>query len=516
MGRLVYHRKKDSGTTYVYEVVDEHWDKQRKQMRSKQVCIGKLDLVSGLLIPSKRTRSEIPPAVTATTTVVGPMLILDKISQDTGLEATLKQAFPQQWDQILTLAGFLLCTGDALVHADAWCRNHDVPAAGPFASQRISDWLAAITEDGRQGFFRAWGKKISEKDYLCYDITSVSSYAKFNEYVHYGYNRDGEPLPQINLAMVYGQNSRLPVTYRTLPGAISDVSTIKKLLDSFDKLDYPAMALVMDRGFYSQKNVTDLFERRYHFIIGIPGHLKWVRSVIDDCQDALHSPRGYQRMDEESLYMHTELFQWPTNKRRCYLHVYYNPHRAADDQDAFTRRMLLCKEELESGDLNPAHEQDYEQYFVVKETPIRGRQVDYNDEAIKAYLSRYAGFFTILTTRKMEALEALQIYRNKDVVEKSFDDLKNQLDLKRLRMHSSGRMSSRIFVQFIALILLSQIQKTMRESTLSERYSPKLLLGEMEALTRINYTGRYKDITSEVSKSQREILEAFSIDPNTL
>jgi transposase len=120
-----------------------------------------------------------------------------------------------------------------------------------------------------------------------------------------------------------------------------------------------------------------------------------------------------------------------------------------------------------------------------------------------------------MTTRKLDALETLQIYRNKDVVEKCFDDLKNQLDLKRLRIHSSQRMSARIFVQFIALIFMSRIQMTMRESTLSERYSPRLLLEEMESLTRIHYTGKYKDITSEVSESQREILEAFSIDPNT-
>lgn len=516
MGRFVYHRKKDSGITYVYEVVEEHWDKERKQMRSKQACIGKLDPATGELIPSKRKKSEPPVAVTARTTVAGPTLILDKIAEDTGLKRTLRQAFPEHWDRILTLASFLLCTGGALVHADAWCRNHNVPAEGPFVSQRISEWLAAITEDGRQTFFKAWSKRVSEQDFLCYDITSVSSYSQFNEYVHYGYNRDGESLPQINIAMVYGQKSKLPVTYRTLPGAISDVSTIRKLLDSFEKLDYPDMALVMDRGFYSQKNVTDLFDRHYHFIIGIPGHLKWVRSTIDRCQDALQSPRGFRQMDDESLYMHTELFQWPENKRRCYLHIYYNPHRAADDQDTLTRRLLLCKQELESGHLNPAHEQDYEQYFIVKETPVRGRQVDYNDETIKAYRNKYAGFFTILSTRKMDALEVLQIYRDKDVIEKSFDDLKNQLDLKRLRIHSSGRMSARIFVQFIALILLSQIQKTTRNQSLSERYSPRLLLGEMESLTKIHYTGKYKDIFSEVSKSQREILEAFSINPTTL
>lgn len=516
MGRLVYHRKKDSGTTYVYEVVDEHWDKERKQMRSRQVCIGKLDPDTNEIIPSRKARLDPPAAETATTTVIGPMLVLDRIAQDTGLRNALKSAFPQEWPRILTLAAFLLCTGDALVHADAWCRNHFVPAEGPYSSQRISEWLSAITEDGRQTFFKAWGKRVSEKDFRCYDITSVSSYTQLNEYVRYGYNRDGEPLPQVNLAMVYGQRSRLPVTYRVLPGAIGDVSTVKRLLDGFEKLDFPALSLVMDRGFYSQKNVTDLFDRRYHFIIGVPGHLKWVKGVIDRCQDALSSPRGYQKLDDESLFMHTELMAWPENKRRCYLHVYYNPHRAADDQDALIRKLLLCKEALEAGKRNLAHEPDYEQFFLLKETPARGFMVDYNDAAINAYRNRYAGFFTILTTRKMDALEALEIYRGKDVVEKSFDDLKNQLDLKRLRMHSSGRMNARIFVQFIALILLSQVQKTLREQKLSDRFSPRLMLGELESLTRIRYTGKYKDLHSEVTKAQREILEAFSIDPNTL
>ena len=141
MGRLVYHRKKDTGTTYVYEVVEEHWDKQLKQMRSKQVCIGKLDPDTQELIPSKRDKNSTPDTVTASTSVVGPMLILDKIAQDTGLKDTLKRAFPEQWEQILTLAAFLACRGDALVHADAWCRNHAVQAGGSFVSQRISEWF---------------------------------------------------------------------------------------------------------------------------------------------------------------------------------------------------------------------------------------------------------------------------------------------------------------------------------------------------------------------------------------
>ena len=324
MGRLVHHHKKATGVTYVYEITEEYWDKERKQMRNKQVCIDKLDPETGELIPSKRRRSEERPsvAVTASTSVIGPTLLLDKIARETRLTKTLKHAFPEQWEQIVTLAFFLVCTGNALVHADTWCRNHEVPSTASHASQRVSELLQSITEDELQSFFKQWIREVSEKDFLCYDITSVSSYSELNEYVRYGYNRDGEPLPQVNLAMVYGQKTKLPVIFRVLPGSISDVSTVNKLLEGFDKLDFPTMDLVMDRGFYSQSNITELFNRRYNFTIGVPSNRKWVREVIDECQEALHSPRGYRQLDGTSLYMLTRLSQWPENGRRCYLHVF--------------------------------------------------------------------------------------------------------------------------------------------------------------------------------------------------
>lgn|GEM_PF-2231267 len=51
---------------------------------------------------------------------------------------------------------------------------------------------------------------------------------------------------------------------------------------------------------------------------------------------------------------------------------------------------------------------------------------------------------------------------------------------------------------------------------MSGPYSSRLLLGEVESLIRIHYQGKIRDIVSEVSKSQREILGAFSLDANTL
>ena len=107
---------------------------------------------------------------------------------------------------------------------------------------------------------------------------------------------------------------------------------------------------------------------------------------------------------------------------------------------------------------------------------------------------------------------ALDIYREKDVVEKCFDDLKNDLDLNRLRVHQSRRMSGRLFIQFIVLILLSAIRQTMKNKLPGSRYSVQSLLWELESLTTIHYSGKYKDKRSEMTKAQRTILQAFEVN----
>ena len=72
-------------------------------------------------------------------------------------------------------------------------------------------------------------------------------------------------------------------------------------------------------------------------------------------------------------------------------------------------------------------------------------------------------------------------------------------------------MKSRLFVQFIALILLSGMRTTMRDFLPNSKYTAKSLLWELESLTTIRYTAKYKNKLSEITKAQRLILEAFGI-----
>lgn len=514
MAYRVHHLNKRTGVTYIYES-HSFWDKEKKQARNKQVCVGKLD-PSGSFIPSKRLKPEQAaardPVVTASAEIVGPSIVLDTITERLGLGALLKSCFPTSHSQILTMAYYLVSRGGALCHCGLWCRNHAHPFGEVLIDQRISEILPSIMTDNKQTFLTRWMKKGLEDDYLCYDITSVSSYSELNEYIKYGHNRDNEKLPQLNLAMLFGQKSELPMYFQRMPGNISDVTTLNNLLETFKALELKPFNYVMDKGFYSKKNVEKLLALRAKFTLAVPLNNKWVQNAIDEIYTVIHSPEGYRKIDDEILYVHSRMYPWGEENRRCYLHLYYNARNRAEAVDQFNEKLVSCKAELESGNLIAEHQEIYDEFFMVKTTPKRGTKVSYKTEAVSQYISRYAGFQAILSNSNKDPVRALQIYRDKDVVEKCFDDLKNLLDMKRLRMHSSAAVDGRLFVQFIALIYISALRREMRKTVLIERYTVRELLEEMETLTRVKYSGKYGSILTEVTKPQREILKNLAIE----
>jgi hypothetical protein len=225
MDKLSYHYNKKTKVTYVYSIEKCYWDKKKKSPRNKQVCLGKLDEKTGKIIPSKRRnkivkRAASAPEVTATTKIAGPYLILEKITAKHGLDKLLKKCFSNNWEFILSLVYFIVQKGIALSRSESWSKACLHPFGNSIASQRISELLQEISEDERQRFLALWMEHVLEEEYLCYDITSISSYAKHNEYTRFGYNRDNDLLEQINLAMLFGQKSRLPAYYRRLPGIL--------------------------------------------------------------------------------------------------------------------------------------------------------------------------------------------------------------------------------------------------------------------------------------------------------
>jgi len=113
---------------------------------------------------------------------------------------------------------------------------------------------------------------------------------------------------------------------------------------------------------------------------------------------------------------------------------------------------------LESGATLPEHDRLYAKYFDATNTPVRGTKVIAREDAIAEARKNY-GFFVLLSNEVREPIAALEIYRNKDLVEKAFGNLKERLSFNRMAVSSDQSLDGKLFVEFIALIFLSYLKK---------------------------------------------------------
>lgn len=70
-----------------------------------------------------------------------------------------------------------------------------------------------------------------------------------------------------------------------------------------------------------------------------------------------------------------KLLSWDEGKRRCYLHLYFDPGRMADNRKAFDQNRLLYQTELTEERKVLHHAEFYERCFTVNRTPQRGLKV---------------------------------------------------------------------------------------------------------------------------------------------
>ena len=529
---LVHLKNKKNGVTYVYESVG-HWDKDKQQSRSERVCIGKLDPVTGAVIPN-RSRVGVPPRTAPPGPVpttecdrrfYGATYLFDAIGAKLGITADLKKCFPEIHGQILSIAYYLILEDrNPLSRFPRWARNHYHPYGENIPSQRSSELFGMIGEDAKQKFFVLQAGRRLETEFLAYDTTSISSYSKLLNQVRYGNNKDHDPLAQINLALMFGETSQLPFYYRKLPGNIPDVKTIQNLLADIDFLKLDKVKLVMDRGFYSEANINELYHKHYKFLISVKTSLKFVKKNLDEVRSAMVLRPHYS--SRCTIYYDSMLLDWQyfeTKKRssevvkdtrRLYLHLYFNDQKATDDKIAFNKLLDGLEEELTSGKRNPDHEKLYAKYYEVKETPVRGITLIPVQEAITEAEKDY-GYFAMISNGIKDPLEALEIYRSKDLIEKAFGNLKERLNMRRISVWSEENLEGKLFVQFVALIYLSYIKKAMSDNNLFKDYTMQELLDDLDVIERFEQPGRRHRI-GEMTRKQVDLYRYLGVDPPTL
>lgn len=450
----------------------------------------------------------------------GATYMLDKIGEKIGITDDLRTCFPDNYKMILSIAYFLILEeNNPLFRFGRWSHLHRHPYGKEIVSQRSSELFAGITEEQKQKFFRLQGKRRSKDEYWAYDSTSISSHSECLRQVRYGKNKDDDRLPQINLLLLFGQKSNLPFYYRKLAGNIPDVKTLRVLMRDLDVLGYPKVKLVTDRGFYIVDNVNGLYQNHIKFLISASTSLSFVKKTIEIVKDTMCDWSNYN--DKYDLYTYTQTMEWDYTQvrpykgdtlkgsRRMYLHLYYNADKAVEDGRKFNLRMTTLSEELLSGNRKAEHEKDYGKYFEVKQTPVRGIRVKAKQTAMDHAKGRF-GYFVLLSNEIKSPEMALEVYRNKDVVEKAFGNIKERLNCKRMLVSSDASLEGKLFVEFIALIYLSYIKKRMGDKNLFKRYTLQGLLGEVDMIECFTEPGRSLFV-GEVLQKQRQIYKDMDV-----
>jgi transposase len=436
--------------------------------------------------------------------------LLYDIANHTGLTNVLKTSFPGLYNEILTIAIYQAVTQDPEMYCDNWIKRNHIPVnCKSLTSQRISELYQTLDLSSIHNFYYLWADFICENDYLACDNTSFSSYTKNIEGFAFGYNRDKDSLKQINLCLLFGETSGLPAFSIKYHGSLNDVKTFCNTIERFKQQRPFLYKLVMDKGFYSIKNVDYMLRKGYEipFIIPVPASVGFFKTFVQDNSDL---PKKYKFAFQSGtdFYLYRSfIYNWE-EKHDLFLHLYLNVEKY---HGKYLTNVINYTEMLNEAFENPVlckNDPKYKKYFSFRKS--RGSKTGYTVKIKddKPDSESDDGWFMLISNDEPDPIKAFKIYRTKDVVEKAFDILKNYIHSKKPRKHSIKTITSKFFIDFISLIIISRVHKIMDDNNLYSLYTMKELFNELNlwCVDEINDQIR----TYPVTHKQKQLFRYFN------
>ena len=122
-----------------------------------------------------------------------------------------------------------------------------------------------------------------------------------------------------------------------------------------------------------------------------------------------------------------------------------------------------------------------------------------------------AGYFCIITSEKMSAKEAIELYKSHDTSEK--------LGNKSIRVYSEESARAKIFVEVVAMILRCKMYIKLKEEMKKLEKKPNYMtvpaaLKELEKIEMVRQLDNVYRLDHAVTANQKTILNAFGLDAN--
>lgn len=517
--------------TYVYLTQSVEYSSKLKCSRPKRIAIGKLN-EEGMLIPNqnyfdlygKPVELDVP-GERADSISCGPFVVVDSIARKTQLMDVLESVFPEQWEKILDLATYMMMTeNNVMQYFEDYGYHHALFNESNFTDSTIGRLFDNMNIKDMDLFIRAWVIMHADKDiYISYDSTNMNCVAGNLELAEYGHAKDNPDLPQVNMSLGYNQTGNKPLFYSLYPGSIIDNTECEKMVERAKYYECENMGFILDRGYFSIKNIRYFERNGYDYILMTKGNARFVQEAVEECQAILRN--GYTNyIEEHELYgMTLEKDLFGTGKTE-YVHVYYDGIQAEKEKIIINGRYKKMDEIMEEKVQKKTQRKEdvkaYEGYYKVR-FDDNGYLLAYQrkEKKIKEMVNK-VGYFVIVTSKKMDAAEALSIYRDRDAVEKTFRMEKSYLGFDVFRVHDTEKLESKVFISFVALILRNEIYqalKPMYKKNRKDNTVPKVIreyerlgitkLSDNKYHVRYSLTSRQKKILGAVGVTEKDYMD---------
>lgn len=360
---------------------------------------------------------------------------------------------------LLALAIYQLLDGGAMNGYEDWLPDNWLPVSAPLSSQRISELLAQVDHEDMVNYFRLrfdrskanyqkWLEEIEQnakknglvmppstmqKMYMALDSTAISTFSMTIEDAAYGHTKQNPELKQINLTLAVDFLNGEVCYAREDEGLITDKSVYKSILAQMKSygFDLDETVLVTDRGYSSIMNLQNLFNTDVSFVAGVPIVEKGLKDKFAKFREALCDLAFYN--SEYDVYCRTIKEDWKQNTeggsidRTCFVHLYRFPEIALSQQKQLLKKVDKALDKKRSGRVVDRDDWNFVARFITErkeEHDGKEKKIwEKNLEALR-FWERTAGCFVIRSDWLEDPIQALRIYRRRNIVEVAFRQFK--------------------------------------------------------------------------------------------
>lgn len=471
---------------------------------------------------------------------IGSWIVIRKIVNDYKLPEILGRYLPSKdVGLFLDLCAYSIIEEDNRAqHYPSYAYSHPLFTEGMkiYSDSRVSDFLQSMDREVSAAFLNDWNQERNhrEKIYISYDSTSKHCEAGDLRIVEMGHSKENEETNIFNYAIAYDTANREPLFYELYPGSINDISQLQCTVDKAKGYGYKKIGFVLDRGYFSKDNIYYLEDNGYSFIMMLKGKADLVQKWILENKGSFETNRSCNIPAYQVYGKTIEKRLFASDREPRYVHLYHSTDLEAHERGEVEKKMNQLTTFL-TGNINkfrefgPGMETYFELYYDENAKPKekKGEQKKQGQTARKFVFFeekisvielelKLCGYFCIITSEKMTAKQALEIYKGRDVSEKLFLSDKTFLGNHALRSSTEESAASKIFIEFVALIIRNRIYNDLREAMKTMAKKPNYMtvpaaIRELDKIEMARQLDSVYRLDHAVTATQKTILKAFGL-----